>query len=208
MVDKLSRRGVKATGANPAAPGVRRQEIAQALAGLNAADDASGDERSALELARSLDESFPGATPNIADLLTGFERVAEHPEAETQDLWPLVREAGQYPLLTPARSMGAPDGDKLAPDGSGLPFHQWRLIVHNLRLVVWLARQWRGRGVELPDLVQEGTIGLMTAAGRFDPRRGYRFTTYAYWWVLQGITHALLTSTMFFAGQCTRLQNC
>jgi RNA polymerase sigma factor (sigma-70 family) len=173
-------------------PPSRRQEIAQALASLNAADEDSGQELDALDLARSLDETFPGATPNIADLLTDFERIAQHPEAETQDLLFFVREAGQYPLLTPAQERGDDlDGEEVAPDGSGLPFHQWRLIVHNLRLVVWLARQWRGRGLELADLVQEGTIGLMTASARFDPHRGNRFTTYAYWWVLQAITRSL-----------------
>jgi RNA polymerase sigma factor (sigma-70 family) len=170
----------------------RRAETVQALAALNSADEISGQELTALEMAKSLDESFPGATPNIADVLTDFERIAQHPEGETRELWWFIRQAGQYPLLTPSQERGEDlRGNEQPPDGAGLPYQQWRLVMHNLRLVVWLARQWRGRGLELADLVQEGTIGLMTAARRYEPHRGNRFTTFAYWWVLQGITRAL-----------------
>jgi RNA polymerase primary sigma factor len=180
-------------------PVARRQEIVQALASLNAADETSGQELSALDLARSLDESFPGATPNIGEVLSDFERIAQHPDAEMRELLFLIRQAGQYPLLTPAQERGDDlVGDEQPPDGTDLPYHQWRLVIHNLRLVVWIARQWRGRGLELPDLVQEGTIGLMTAAKRYDPNRGNRFTTYAYWWVLQGVTRALFNGCNLF----------
>lgn len=173
-------------------PADKRAETAQAIASLNAANDGTGDELSALELAQNLDESFPGVTPNIADVMTEFERIAQHPEPEIRDLWPLIRQAGKYPLLTPAQERGEDlRGDETAQDGTGLTFQEWRLVVHNLRLVVWIARRWRGRGVELADLVQEGTIGLMTAARRYDPNRGTRFGTLAYWWVLQGITRAI-----------------
>lgn len=116
-----------------------------------------------------------------------------------RDLLYLIRNAGQYPLLTPAQERGDDlRGDELAPDGTDLPYMQWRLVIHNLRLVVWIARQWRGRGLEIADLVQEGTIGLMTAAERFDPNRGTRFTTFAYWWVLQGVTRALFNGCNLF----------
>jgi len=173
-------------------PEARRTEIAQALAALNAADETSGQELSALELAQCLDEAFPGATPNIADLLTEFERIAQHPDPEMRDMWPLIKAAGQYPLLTPAQERGDDlSGEEMVPDGTHLPYQQWRLVVHNLRLVVWLARKWRGRGLEIADLVQEGIFGLMTAADRYDPSRGNRFTTFAYWWILQGVTRAL-----------------
>jgi RNA polymerase sigma factor (sigma-70 family) len=66
-----------------------------------------------------------------------------------------------------------------------------RLIECNLRLVVSMARRYQGLGLSFPDLVQEGTVGLIQAVDRFDPRRGRRFSTYAAWWIRQAIRRAL-----------------
>ncbi len=94
--------------------------------------------------------------------------------------------AGRRPLLTALEerelARRAERGDKEA---------RQILIESNLRLVVATARKYQGRGVPLLDLIQEGTLGLMRAAEKFDWRLGYKFSTYAVWWIRQSIRRAL-----------------
>lgn len=97
-----------------------------------------------------------------------------------------LRSIGRIKLLTAREEIDLArriaKGDKLAKK---------RLIQANLRLVVSVAKKYQGRGLPFLDLIQEGNLGLIRAAEKYDPERGYKFSTYATWWIRQGITRAL-----------------
>ena len=118
-----------------------------------------------------------------------------HPEAEethysntevatmtTDSLQLFLNEAGRWPLLTAAEEVELAKrierGDAAAKE---------RLINSNLRLVVSIAKRYQGHGLSLLDLIQEGIIGLIRAAEKFDWRRGFKFSTYATWWIRQAV---------------------
>jgi RNA polymerase primary sigma factor len=108
------------------------------------------------------------------------------PEPRSDDLQSYINRLTRCNLLTPdeevrlARRIAHGDGQAKA-----------RLVESNMRLVVSIAKAYRSSGIPFEDLIQEGAIGLMTAAERFDPKRGYRFSTYATQWIRQAIGRAV-----------------
>jgi RNA polymerase primary sigma factor len=100
----------------------------------------------------------------------------------TDSLQLFLNEAGRYPLLTAAEEVELAKlierGDKPAKD---------RMVNSNLRLVVSIAKKYQGHGLPLIDLIQEGIIGLIRAVEKFDWRRGFKFSTYATWWIRQAV---------------------
>lgn len=111
----------------------------------------------------------------------------------------LIASVREAPSSREGAELDARDLDALATiDRAEVEIEQAkaRLVTGNLRLVVLFARKYLGRGVALLDLVQEGNLGLLRAADKFDHRRGFRFSTYAAWWIKQSLQRALLDRTV------------
>ena len=181
---------------HPGHPG--RFQLPRELAADAAAEPA--DER---ELAPSDGQIAPGATDGDEDDDVRALRDAEAGEsarakARKGDLGPAdgdatnalqayLRDIRRTPLLTPqeefATAVKARAGDFEARQA---------MIEHNLRLVVSIAKNYLGRGLPMSDLIEEGNLGLMHAIGKFEPERGFRFSTYASWWIRQAVERALM----------------
>jgi RNA polymerase primary sigma factor len=109
------------------------------------------------------------------------------PKRDTDDLQRrYLKEINRYPLLSAEEEVDLARKAK----GGDLEARK-RLIVANLRLVITIARSFASYGVPFLDLVEEGNLGLIKAVGKFDPERGFRFSTYASWWIRQAIIRAI-----------------
>jgi RNA polymerase primary sigma factor len=139
------------------------------------------------------------ADPLLDSLLAGeedpdveraaFEVDGHEPAVVTTDALQLfLNEASRYPLLTPAQELElarrVERGDQHAKE---------RMINANLRLVVSIAKRFQGYDLALLDLIQEGVLGLIRAVEKFDWRKGFRFSTYATWWIRQGVERGIQT---------------
>src|SRR5215831_8400777 len=113
-------------------------------------------------------------------------RVTAPVSGATDSLTLFMNEAGRYPLLTAAEEVALAKrverGDLAAKE---------RMINSNLRLVVSIAKRYQGHGLQLGDLIQEGVIGLNRAVEKFDWRKGFKFSTYATWWIRQACQRAV-----------------
>jgi RNA polymerase primary sigma factor len=119
---------------------------------------------------------------------TGVSELSSTAQSDSLRLY--LREISRIPLLSAQRELEIAHrialGDRLARN---------QLIEANLRLVVSIAKRYVGQGLSLEDLIGEGNIGLIRAVTKFDPDKGFRFSTYATWWIKQAITRSILEGT-------------
>ena len=139
----------------------------------------------AIELVADATEDGDAAEPP-APASPAAAPVAGALETTTDALQLFLRDAGRHPLLTAAQEV------ELAKRiEQGCEASKQRMIQSNLRLVVSIAKNYRNQGLPFLDLIQEGTLGLIRAVEKFDWRRGYKFSTYATWWIRQAVARAL-----------------
>ncbi|MBL8059644.1 MAG: sigma-70 family RNA polymerase sigma factor [Chthonomonas sp.] len=114
---------------------------------------------------------------------SGFDSSRTDPE-DGIAIW--LRRIGRTPLLTKDQEI---ELSRLA--SGGCKQARQSLVEANLRLVVSIAKRFTGRGLSMGDLIQEGNVGLIKAVERYDPEKGFRFSTYATWWIRQSISRAI-----------------
>ena len=143
------------------------------------------------DLLPPIDDVLPDAE-DLAEIEEVTEKELNETEALADDFFTddpvrmYLKEIGKVPLLTPEEEM-----DLAVRVSAGDEEAKRRMTEANLRLVVSIARRYVGRGMVLLDLIQEGNLGLIKAVEKFDHTKGYKFSTYATWWIRQAITRSI-----------------
>ena len=142
------------------------------------------------ELAEELveEEALPAAEPDAPSANPHYQLSDDEKIMDATQLY--LGEIGIAALLTPEEEVYFARKAQ-----RGCLKSKQRMIESNLRLVVKIARRYNGRGLPLLDLIEEGNLGLIRAVEKFDPERGFRFSTYATWWIRQTVERALMNQT-------------
>jgi RNA polymerase primary sigma factor len=188
--------GENAVAAGPVADVLETDEVKSLIASAQEAGSIKADEvvlaLGELELdAAQLDEVFGALEELNVDIVNGDEEddegeVESQREVSTDALQLFLKDIGKVELLT------APQEIELAKRiERGDENAKRQMVEANLRLVVSIAKRYRNQGLPFLDLIQEGTIGLVRAAEKFDHRKGFKFSTYATWWIRQAVARAL-----------------
>ncbi len=141
--------------------------------------------------AGQLDDFYQALREQEIDVVDGAVPADEEPTAEareisTDSLQLFLRDVGKVDLLTAAQEVELAKRIERGDHGA-----KQEMVEANLRLVVSIAKRYRNQGLPFLDLIQEGTIGLVRAAEKFDYRKGFKFSTYATWWIRQAVARAL-----------------
>jgi RNA polymerase primary sigma factor len=164
-----------------AAGSVSTDEVALAL------DELDLDAAQIDEFFRTLEEMQIEVTGLTADEPEKEERPVPEPrEISTDSLQLFLKDIGKVDLLTAAQEVELAKRIERGDHGA-----KQEMVEANLRLVVSIAKRYRNQGLPFLDLIQEGTIGLVRAAEKFDYRKGFKFSTYATWWIRQAVARAL-----------------
>src|SRR5258705_12866109 len=134
-----------------------------------------------------LDGDLPDGHGGVPTDTAGVPELAAGDGEIGNTLQTYLREIRRAPLLTPQQEFDTATRARMGDFKA-----RQAMIEHNLRLVVSIAKNYLGRGLPLTDLIEEGNLGLMHAIGKFEPERGFRFSTYASWWVRQNIERAIM----------------
>ncbi len=133
--------------------------------------------------ASGLAADVPDEDAQVAQVLRGATDEVELGNA----LQAYLRDIRRTPLLTPQQEFDTAQAARAGDFDA-----RQAMIEHNLRLVVSIAKNYLGRGLPMSDLIEEGNLGLMHAISKFEPERGFRFSTYSSWWIRQSIERALM----------------